>query len=301
MNLHWLRTNIRLVQQVNDSKLLKAWLRLVAYSDKEPVLFNGTVFDNIANGLIGTNMENAPEGEQMQLVESAAKLAFAHDFITQLPDGYQTRIGERGGLLSGGQKQRVAIARSIISEPKILLLDEATSALDPHAECIVKQALDNASRDRTTIVIAHKLATIRGADNIIVMSKGDIVEQGTHESLLARDGAYARLVKAQNLSPTFGSSNEDSDVDPDPKDNEVEIKEDIIRTVTKCSTTEQNGLLTRKEHDNYDNHNQFGVMSAVLKTAKATPELNTAYLVLLVACAVGGKPAESQPYCGANT
>src|SRR5690242_8318460 len=117
-------------------------------------------------------MENVPRNEQLKLVESAAKVAFAHDFITQLPEGYDTLIGERGGLLSSGQRQRITIARSIISKPKILLLDEATSALDPHAESIVQQALDNASRHRTTIVIAHKLATIREADNIVVISRG---------------------------------------------------------------------------------------------------------------------------------
>ncbi|GKT62543.1 LOW QUALITY PROTEIN: multidrug resistance protein 3 [Colletotrichum tofieldiae] len=181
LNLKWLRTNMRLVQQ-------------------EPVLFNGTVFQNISNGLVGTPWETAAHDEQMERVKQAAKLAFADDFITELPNGYDTRIGERGGLLSGGQKQRVAIARSIVAEPKILLLDEATSALDPHAEGIVQKALDSASQDRTTIVIAHKLATIRNADRIVVMSKGKIVEQGRHEELVALGGTYANLVKAQDLS-----------------------------------------------------------------------------------------------------
>lgn len=141
---------------------------------------------------------------QMILIQEAAKLAFAHDFISQLPQGYNTEIGERGGLLSGGQKQRVAIARSIVSQPKVLLLDEATSALDPEAEAVVHMVLDKVSKGRTTIVIAHKLAPIQKADNIVVMVKGRIVEQGTHQSLIAHDGTYARLVKIQNLTiPTM--------------------------------------------------------------------------------------------------
>ncbi|KAF7555940.1 hypothetical protein G7Z17_g1838 [Cylindrodendrum hubeiense] len=197
LNLMWLRTNIRLVQQ-------------------EPVLFNGSVFENIANGLVATKWEHAPHEEQMKKVQEAAKLAFANDFIINLPDSYHTRIGERGGLLSGGQRQRIAIARSIISNPKILLLDEATSALDPHAEGVVQQALDRVSQQRTTIVIAHKLATIRNADNIVVISNGNISEQGGHDELVARGGIYSKLVKAQDLSPaetktSQGSSPSDED------------------------------------------------------------------------------------------
>jgi len=136
--------------------------RLIA---QEPILFRGSVFDNIAHGLVGTKWESAARDEQMALVVEAAKTAYAHDFITELPNGYDTEIGQRGGLLSGGQKQRVAIARSVVSQPKVLLLDEATSALDPHAEGIVQQALDRAAEGRTTIVIAHKLATIKKAHN----------------------------------------------------------------------------------------------------------------------------------------
>ncbi|RAR13779.1 Leptomycin B resistance protein pmd1 [Stemphylium lycopersici] len=173
LNISWLRRNIRLVQQ-------------------EPVLFKGTVFDNIRHGLVGTQWENDTRQEQMKRIQEACKTAFAHDFISDLPHGYDTEIGQRGGLLSGGQKQRLAIARSIVSKPKILLLDEATSALDPSAEGIVQRALDMASEGRTTIVIAHKLATIRKADNIVVMGKGRILEQGSHESLMARGDVYAR-------------------------------------------------------------------------------------------------------------
>ncbi|SPJ90383.1 related to ATP-binding cassette multidrug transport protein ATRC [Fusarium torulosum] len=175
LNLKWLRTNLRLVQQ-------------------EPVLFNGTVFENICYGLIGTAWEHESSDEKLRRVQIAAQTAFAGDFIQALPQGYDTRIGERGGLLSGGQKQRIAIARSLISEPKVLLLDEATSALDPYAESVVQKALDAASKNRTTIVIAHKLKTIQNADNIVVMDRGSIVEQGRHSDLVARGGTYARLL-----------------------------------------------------------------------------------------------------------
>ncbi|GKT96287.1 multidrug resistance protein 3 [Colletotrichum tofieldiae] len=216
LNLKWLRTNMRLVQQ-------------------EPVLFNGTVFQNISNGLVGTPWETAAHDEQMERVKQAAKLAFADDFITELPNGYDTRIGERGGLLSGGQKQRVAIARSIVAEPKILLLDEATSALDPHAEGIVQKALDSASQDRTTIVIAHKLATIRNADRIVVMSKGKIVEQGRHEELVALGGTYANLVKAQDLSVDGKESSDGSSEDEPIKDIELiqSLRKDLLNGIMK--------------------------------------------------------------------
>ena len=144
-------------------------------------------------------MDQLSENEKRKLVQAACVEANADTFIRELPQGYDTQVGERGGFVSGGQKQRIAIARSIISNPRILLLDEATSALDPKAEGIVQDALDNVSKVRTTIMIAHRLSTVQKADKIVVMNQGRVVEQGSHASLLAAKGAYFNLVNAQSL------------------------------------------------------------------------------------------------------
>ena len=143
--------------------------------------------------------------------------------VLTLSQGYDTFIGERGATLSGGQKQRLVIARSIISNPRVLLLDEATSALDPNAERIVQRALNNVAVDRTMVVIAHRLSTIRGADNIVVMSEGQVVEQGAHAELLAANGAYARLVRAQDLKQEGAGS--DGEVDPKEEAEEVPVRQ----------------------------------------------------------------------------
>lgn len=166
------------------------------------MLFNDSILQNVLNGLHGKQADKLSENEKRNLVIEACKQANAHDFITRLPQGYETNVGERSGLLSGGQKQRIAIARSIISKPKILLLDEATSALDSESERAVQAALDKASQGRTTLVIAHKLSTVEKADKIVVLNKGRIVEEGTHASLLAKDGAYCSLLHAQRVSTT---------------------------------------------------------------------------------------------------
>ncbi|KAF5594713.1 ATP-binding protein cassette subfamily B (MDR TAP) member 1 [Fusarium subglutinans] len=183
------------------SKLNLQWLRQqMALVSQEPTLFGTTIFNNICHGLIGTKYENASEEKQRELVIEAAKKANAHDFVSSLPEKYETNVGERGFLLSGGQKQRIAIARAIVSDPKILLLDEATSALDTKSEGVVQAALENASEGRTTITIAHRLSTIRDAHNIVVMAHGRIVEQGTHNELLENKGPYSKLVSAQKIA-----------------------------------------------------------------------------------------------------
>jgi ATP-binding cassette subfamily B protein len=151
-------------------------------------LFSGTIADNIGYG--------RPNAAFDHIVE-AAKAAHAHSFIMELPDGYQTEVGERGGLLSGGQRQRITIARAILKDAPILLLDEPTSALDTESEHLVQQALDTLMKDRTTIVIAHRLSTIQHADEIWVMEGGGIVEAGTHDELLDKGGAYASLYHRQ--------------------------------------------------------------------------------------------------------
>lgn len=260
-------------------------------SHQEPVLFNGTVFENILNGLVGTPWESSPIEKQQKQVRAAAKIAFAHEFIEALPQGYDTRIGERGGLLSGGQKQRIAIARSIISEPKILLLDEATSALDPSAESIVQKALDEASKSRTTIVIAHKLKTIRAADNIVVMRRGKIVQQGTHEELVAKGGTYASLVKAQDLSPQAPEKVADS------SDNEIPVALEKSRSLAKSNTVDAR-ISDIKDPEDLTDFHQTGVVHTIFKLVSVTPELWPWYAVALIGCIVGGKISLSINYSG---
>jgi ATP-binding cassette subfamily B protein len=155
---------------------------------QESVLFEGTIAENIAYG--------KPEATRAEIVQ-AAKAANAHDFILRLPLGYDSLVGERGQSLSGGERQRISIARALLIDPKILILDEATSSVDTTTEKEIQKALDNLVKGRTTLAIAHRLSTLRKADRLIVLDKGEIIEVGNHDDLMAAEGTYYQLYQAQ--------------------------------------------------------------------------------------------------------
>jgi ATP-binding cassette subfamily B protein len=168
------------IREVTQASLRNA----IGIVPQETILFNDTILYNIAYGRPGASPED---------VVAAAKLAFIHDFIAALPDGYDTLVGERGLKLSGGEKQRVAIARAILKNPAIIIFDEATSALDSKSEKAIQAELKKLSENRTTLTIAHRLSTIVDADEILVLERGRIIERGPHRALLAKNGAYARM------------------------------------------------------------------------------------------------------------
>jgi subfamily B ATP-binding cassette protein MsbA len=173
--------------------VLESWYRQIALVPQETILFGGTILDNIRYGKMDADEATVWE---------ASKAAHAHDFITTLPDGYQTVVGEKGVNLSGGQRQRIAIARAILKDPRILLLDEATSSLDTDSERLVQEALQRLMEGRTTFVVAHRLSTIQRADRILVLDKGKLVEEGTHVQLLERQGLYHYLYTIRLNEPT---------------------------------------------------------------------------------------------------
>ncbi len=167
---------------------LKSMREQIGVVLQDPFLFNGSVADNIAYGNPDASLEK---------VIAAAKAANAHEFITNLPDGYDSIVGERAVRLSGGERQRLSIARAILRDPRILILDEATASMDTETEAKIQQALARLVKGRTTFAIAHRLSTLRNADRLFIIEKGTLYEQGTHDELVAQDGIYAKLVRMQ--------------------------------------------------------------------------------------------------------
>ena len=178
-----------LIDGVDIQDLDATWLRSnIGMVIQEPVLFNATIRENLVMG--------NPSATQEEIITSAIN-ANAHSFIKELPEGYDTYVGEGGIQLSGGQKQRIAIARALIRNPRILLLDEATSALDTHCEKLVQEALDRARKQRTTLIVAHRLTTVQNADIILCIEGGKVVEAGSHNELIEKGGLYSELVDTQ--------------------------------------------------------------------------------------------------------
>lgn len=214
LNLKWLRQNIGVVSQ-------------------EPVLFDMTIAENIKFGAA----EESGDISQAQ-IEEAAKMANAHDFIMKLPNRYETNVGEGGAQLSGGQKQRIAIARALIRNPKILLFDEATSALDTESESIVQAALDKASKGRTTIIIAHRLSTVKNADKIVAVKDGRVAEQGSHRALMDAKGVYHELVLLQTM---IEEAEEGISEDLPEEERDAAVKTKLMRSLAAISNENEEG------------------------------------------------------------
>ncbi|KAG8672425.1 hypothetical protein FPOAC2_05812 [Fusarium poae] len=259
---------------------LKWWRSQIGLVQQEPFLFNDTIFNNVAHGLIGSEWQDESEVKRRERVSQACKEAYADEFINRLPDGYDTRVGDGGAKLSGGQKQRLAIARSIIKQPRIIILDEATSAIDAKSEKIVQAALDRVTQGRTTITIAHRLSTIKKADNIIVLQKGKVVEQGAHADLIAKAGVYSALVGAQALRVAEEADN--TTAVPDAEKIEYSSEIEATKMNSSVSSGDESGdvikprgffqsfgRLLHEQRGKWPNY--LGIVMSSMAVAAATP------------------------------
>lgn len=267
-----------------DEVNIKWWRSQIGLVQQEPFLFNDTIYSNVVGGLVGTKWENEPGEKKRQLVREACREAYADEFIEKLKAGYDTPVGDSGTKLSGGQRQRIAIARAIIGQPSILILDEATSAIDVQGEGIVQAALDRASKNRTTITIAHRLSTIKKADRIVVLREGQVVESGTHESLLANEsGLYHSLVIAQSLS--LGDSAE-----PD----NVQTREDNTSLAREKSRAESTRIeeLAAKDNETKSDRSLFSTFGRFLSETRSNWWMMALALVF-AACSGAGIPFQA--------
>ncbi|KAI1346629.1 ABC transporter-like protein [Xylaria sp. FL0043] len=271
---------------------LKWWRSQIGLVQQEPFLFNETIFENVASGLVGTSLENAENAVKRELVQAACKEAYADEFISRLPEGYETHVGDAGIKLSGGQRQRLAIARAIIKQPKILILDEATSSIDVRGEKVVQAALDRVSRNRTTIMIAHRLATVKKADNIVVLAKGKVVQWGNHDSLMAAvGGPYWLLTQSQELK-----MGEDSHVDDVSELTEDDNRTMDLMTLDKGSAREAEDSSPLEEVA-WIHRGIFRSFGALLLEQKQNLPW---YMVMLYGALIAGASPPVQAYIFAN-
>uniref|UniRef100_A0A3Q0KIZ3 Putative multidrug resistance protein 1, 2, 3 (P glycoprotein 1, 2, 3) n=2 Tax=Schistosoma mansoni TaxID=6183 RepID=A0A3Q0KIZ3_SCHMA len=231
---------------------LKAYRNQIGCVQQEPVLFEGTISDNIRLGKLDATQDE---------IEEAAKLANAHGFIQQLPDGYDTFVGERGGGMSGGQKQCIAIARALIRKPKLLLLDEATSSLDAKSERVFQMALDRAIEGRTVVVVAHRLKTVRNANLIVVLDKGVVCESGTHDELVAEKGLYAAMLSNQRILES--AENDDSELFDEGSQNKYVVSGKDLLTKSDNICKMDNGEESISETTGNVPYGNFSLISTI--------------------------------------
>ncbi|TGJ81130.1 hypothetical protein E0Z10_g7637 [Xylaria hypoxylon] len=272
---------------------LKWWRSQIGLVQQEPFLFNQTIFENVASGLVGTQWEDAETTVKRELVQAACKEAYADEFISRLPDGYETHVGDAGIKLSGGQRQRLAIARAIIKQPKILILDEATSSIDVRGEKVVQAALDRVSKNRTTIMIAHRLATVKKADNIVVLAKGKVVQWGNHDTLMAAvGGPYWLLTQSQELK-----MGEDSHADDMSEVTEEEKRTMDLMVLDKSKDNELEGDATVTDETAWKERGIFRSFGTLLVEQKQNLPW---YMIMLFGAIIAGASPPVQAYIFAN-
>ena len=259
----------------------------VGLVQQEPFLFSASILQNVLYGLAENELDSLPESNKRELAIQACRTANAHDFITALPQGYDTFAGNAAGLLSGGQKQRLAIARAIVGDPPILILDEATSALDPASEHVVQAALDKASQGRTSLVIAHRLSTIRKADNIVVLKAGKIIEQGDHDELCQVNGVYKSLLAAQMLL------HREPDISCQRGVGEPEMEKDIGLTAVEQGLNGADSFEAAGKGSRPPIQAHYGTPRTIHSIISEQRRHWLAYFLLFISCVVGGESCPS--------
>ncbi|KAM3420652.1 hypothetical protein BST61_g3908 [Cercospora zeina] len=290
------------------------WREQIGLVEQESLIFDETIYQNVARGLVATSHQHAEESTKRRLVEQACKDVYAHDFIVAQAKGYDTIVGEGGVKLSGGQRQRLAIARCIVKDPKLLIFDEATSAIDVRSERIVARAIENIARDRTTIVVTHRLSTVQNADMIVVLENGMVVEHGPRTELASKeDGKYAALVAAQRLK--LGDESDCNEMERDlsvgkEKENSFShVKEDGVAEMTTAAdqdatAADEKATTTDSAHRTsfMDDKplQQQGYLRSIVRLLYAVRHRRVSYLLVLVGAIGAGGAVAAQSVVVAN-